>query len=235
MDTFAILVLFAGIVAMDTTSGPQLLISEPVVSCSLAGFIFGMPEAGLKMGILFQLFWLGYMPLGAARLTDGNMAAFISSASLLWASRISGPESRILESGIIPAVLFSILVGFIGLHMTQGVRKLNGIRNDATRQRLENGEPASITCTHFRGIGSSFIRGMFMGIVLIPSGAAVFGTIRFLPPKAVDALVRASFLIWGAVFASAIIFFWFKGIKRYFILGSVCGILWIMYLVLQKG
>ena len=90
MEVAAALIFVAGMVAMDTSSGPQCLISEPVVSCTILGILFGVPETGLKMGVLFQLLWLGYMPLGAARLADGNMGSFIAVASLISASVIYG-------------------------------------------------------------------------------------------------------------------------------------------------
>jgi len=235
MNTYAVLIFIAGIVAMDTTSGPQVLISEPIVSCSLLGFLFGIPETGLTMGALFQLLWLGYMPLGAARLTDGNMGAYISTAGLFTAGRIFGLHDDIMKAVVIPAMLYSIIVGYIGLRVTQSIRKLNGIRNDKMRQVLETGEEVSIKWYHVKGIGSSLVRGMIMGVILIPLGACLFGIITVLPLQVIHALMRSSFLIWGAVFASGIIFFWNRGIERYFLIGSIGGILWILFLLLGKG
>ncbi len=55
METYLVLFLLAGIVAMDTTSGPQILLSEPLVSCSALGLLFGNPETGLMLGTFFQL------------------------------------------------------------------------------------------------------------------------------------------------------------------------------------
>lgn len=87
MGLYPVLILWGGIVALDTTSGPQLMISEPIVSCSLLGVIFGAPETGLMLGILFQLLWLGYLPLGGTLFTDNSMAAYISTASVFAASQ----------------------------------------------------------------------------------------------------------------------------------------------------
>ncbi|MBN1293379.1 MAG: PTS sugar transporter subunit IIC [Candidatus Latescibacteria bacterium] len=228
MEAAALLLFVAGIVAMDTSSGPQCLISEPVVSCTILGILFGNPEMGLKMGVLFQLLWLGYMPLGAVRLTDGNMGAFIAVASMLSASVLFGFGSDQLLAAEVPSMLYAVLVAHIGMLMTTGLRKLNRIRNDTVRAQLAGGETVSITSTQLKGIASSFIRGLLMAVFLIPAGILLIGFIRYIPPAALTALVFTSLLIWGTVAASAMIFFWLKGRKRNLILGSIGGFVWML-------
>ena len=126
MQTYLVLIVLAGIVAMDTTSGPQVLISEPVVSCSALGLLFGRPEAGLLVGIFFQLLWLGDMPLGAARLTDSKMAAFIAASSLLTAAGIFNFTEETVIAAVFPALFFGLIAGVIGLRLTTLLRNING-------------------------------------------------------------------------------------------------------------
>ena len=76
MELFPVILILAGIVAMDTTAGPQLMISEPIVACTVLGLLLGRPELGIMLGILFQFLWLAYLPLGGSGFTDNNMAAF---------------------------------------------------------------------------------------------------------------------------------------------------------------
>ena len=234
MEILAVLILMAGIISMDTTSGPQVLISEPVVSCSLLGIIFGIPETGLKIGILYQLLWLGYMPLGAVRLSDGNMAAFISTAGLFTASRIFGIDGNAMKAAVIPSMLYAVIVAYIGLRLTHSVRKLNGKRNDRCRSHLEKKEMFSITKCHLRGIGISFLRGIVMAVVLIPVGTLIIRFIWMMPSIMISILAYSSLFIWGSVSASAIVFFWLKGRQRTLLLGSVGGIIWMLFFVLQK-
>ncbi len=54
MEITLVLILMGGIVALDTTSGPQMLISEPIVTCSTLGLLFGRFETGLIMGMFFE-------------------------------------------------------------------------------------------------------------------------------------------------------------------------------------
>ena len=232
METYAVILVAAGLIAMDTTGGPQMLISEPVVSCSMIGLLFGKPELGLGTGVLFQLLWLGYMPLGATRLIDGNMAAFISTAGLFSASRIFGLDDGLIKAAIIPAMLFGVVTGIIGLHATQAVRRINGRRNESFRLQLGAGDTVSVAKTHVTGICSSFIRGVLMAVVLVPVGALLFGSLRFLPQQAADIMSHASLFVWGVVSASAIVFFKLKEKRRYIVLGSIGGLLWTLFRIL---
>ena len=100
MEVYLLIALLAGIVSMDTTSGPQFLISEPIVSCPIIGFLLGAQETGLTMGIFFQLLWLGYLPLGTVHFIDSNMADFISTASLISAERFFIFEGCIHRIGL---------------------------------------------------------------------------------------------------------------------------------------
>ena len=155
METYLVLILLAGIVAMDTTSGPQLLISEPIISCLIIGILFGKPQTGFMLGMFFQLLWLGYMPLGAVSFIDGNMAALISTASLFTAEKVFEFTETLSKAAVIPAMFYAVLVGITGLYLTRIIRKRNSRRSEKLILRLETGEIPSITMWHFAGVGSS--------------------------------------------------------------------------------
>ena len=55
MDFWTELILisfFGGIVALDTTASWQVMISQPLVACTVIGFMFGDPQLGFLIGIL---------------------------------------------------------------------------------------------------------------------------------------------------------------------------------------
>ena len=223
-----LLLLLGGIVSMDTTSGPQVMVSEPLVSCSLLGILLGMPVIGLLMGIVFQLLWFDYMPLGAVRLTDNNMASFISTASLLTAAKVYGFDNTIMRAALLPSMLFGIAVGFSGLYLTDFIRKRNGMRSEEIVSSLERGERPSLGMNHFFGIGASFLKGVLMALAFVPVGAYVCGLVRHLPLKAVHGMGVGSYIIWGTVAASALHFYWQYSKRRYFLIGSIGGFLWLL-------
>jgi PTS system mannose-specific IIC component len=228
MQPYLVLVVLAGIVAMDTTSGPQILISEPVVSCSVLGLLFGRPETGLLIGTIFQLLWFGSLPLGAVRLTDSNMAALICTASLFSAAEIFDFTVKTLQTAIIPALLFGLVCGMVGLQLTTGLRRINGRRSERMVFRLERGDILSISRWHFVGVVSSFLRGALMAVVLVPIGTIVCGLTSFIPGSIVNGISYAVPMIWGIVCASAVFVYWSRGIKKPLCVGFAGGFLWIL-------
>lgn len=228
MITVVAVLIMAGIVAMDTTGGPQLLVSEPVVSCLIVGSLFGAPHTGLLMGLMFQLLALRYMPLGAARLHDGNMGAYVATAGLLSAISRYDLTGTYETAMIVPALLYGDFAGYLGKLLTNAVRRLNGRRSERLIGLVESGADVSISVWHFAGIGLSFMRGIVMAILLIPLGTAICGLVRFVPDNLLHGLHYATLLVWGPVTAAAVVYFWMKGTHRYLLAGAMCGLAWLM-------
>jgi mannose/fructose/N-acetylgalactosamine-specific phosphotransferase system component IIC len=228
MELYPVLLVMAGIVTMDTTAGPQFLVSEPFVSCSLLGLLFGNIEAGLTLGILFQLLWFGYLPLGTVHYTDSNLAAFISTASVFTAADFFGFEGVLLNASFVPAMLLAVIIGNFGLYIRNLERRLNGERSDSIIKRLENGEQPSIAVAHMTGIGIAFFKGVMMTLLFVPLGTILIGFLRFLPSPLLNAMAEASMMVTGAAAASAVMFYWVKRRHRYIFAGLVGGFLWIL-------
>ena len=235
MGIYLALLLIAGFVAMDTTSGPQVLVSEPIVTCSALGLLFGNPEMGLMLGIIFQLLWIGYLPLGGERSPDNNMAAFISSASLFSAAEIFGFEGIAMRAAMIPIMLYSVFIGVIGLHIRNFERRINGLYTETLLSGFERGENPSIMWRHFAGISSAFLKGIIMALLFVPIGIMICWLIRYLPLSLIESMSKAPFIIWGTVSASAILFYWAKGKPGFIIAGSAGGFIWILFMLVQKS
>jgi mannose PTS system EIIC component len=224
MELWAVLALIGGIVSMDTTSGPQVMISEPLVSCTLVGLLFGMPATGLLLGIVFQLQWFDYMPLGAVRFTDHNMAAFIATASLLMAGTVYGTGGHFLQKGVIPAILFGVFVGYLGLQTTAYIWRRNDRVGEHLVKAIQDGRTSDVVRVHLMGIGMPFLKGVLMTILFIPAGTFVCGLVRHIPARLDDAFTLGSLMIFGTVAASAIHFHWLNaGKRRALLIGSIGG------------
>ena len=235
MQIYLLLMVLAGIVAMDTTAGPQILISEPVASCTLVGFLFGKPEMGFMIGMLFQLIWFDYMPLGAVRFTDSNMAALISTVSLFSAERFFGFTESATKVAIIPALLYGVATGFIGLYLTTQIRHIRSRFSESIVFRLERGEKVSVAGFHLAGLSLSFLRGVFMALLLIPAGTIFCGLLTFLPVSFVGGLSSAIPMMWGTACAAAFTLYWIKGDKKPLLLGVIGGFVWVLMIIGRHG
>ena len=65
-----IIILFS----FDTTLFLQSMISQPIISCQIIGFLVGNYELGLAVGGVTQVFYLAYLPIGGAKIPDPQIA-----------------------------------------------------------------------------------------------------------------------------------------------------------------
>lgn len=228
MERYAALILFSGIVELDTTCGPQILVSEPIVTCTVLGLLFGNPALGLLLGILFQFLCLGYLPLGGEQFTDVNMAAFIATASLFTASRLFGLEGTALHAAMTPVMIYGVGIGRLGISLRNAERRMNGARSVKYIEALGAGMQVSPARTHLAGMATAFCKGVLMTLVLVPVGAVLCGIVKYVPDMALTSMATAPLLVWGAVSASATGFYWKKGRSPFIVAGSVGGILWVL-------
>lgn len=73
MDDPVRLLLLLGwgvLVGLDLVSVPQAMIARPLVAGTVAGWIAGDVQTGLRVGLLLELFALDVLPVGASRYPD---------------------------------------------------------------------------------------------------------------------------------------------------------------------
>jgi len=181
--------IWGGIVAMDTTAALQLMISHPLVSCSVIGILLGNFPLGFFIGILLELPWLYEMPVGTARFAEGNVG---STAAATVAIHLVNETGR-TEVGICLAVLVGVLVSIIGGALVVFMRHQNArlVEGLLKRQRLA---PQSITRHQLMGVSIAFM----LGAVLTATSLYFFGYLILPPfisflPVSVDAALSPVF------------------------------------------
>ncbi len=230
MEIAVILLLFAGFIALDTTGGPQVLISEPLVSCSIVGYILGSTDTGLMIGMMFQLLWFGYLPLGAVRIPDSNLAAFITAVSLITVRSLFQMDAVEQIAAVVPALLVGIAAGFAGSKLIAYARRRNAVMSDRLLDRLERNKDIAIERSHFLGMMRSVLRGMLIFLVLTPVSMAGCAAIILLPEGLKASLASSVPILWGTACASAAIVSIMKGNSRQLAIGAIGGIVWLMLL-----
>lgn len=110
-----------GAFALDSTIAFQMMISSPLFTGPLIGWLLGDFWLGFEMGFLFQLLWLGRIPAGAARVPEGNVASMIATALVLL-NRHNGFPNTTLTLVFFEGILLSLL----GAIITIWYRKING-------------------------------------------------------------------------------------------------------------
>lgn len=146
-----VLAVLGGALAMDQTSLGQLMLSRPLVSATLAGWILGAPGAGLAAGALLEVLVLPAFPVGGARFPEGGPAGVVAAVAA--SGGPSGPTAAGLAVGVGLGALWAVL----GSWSIQSLRRLNERfavvpgEGPLGARRVVSGHLAALACDFLRG------------------------------------------------------------------------------------
>ncbi len=169
MDFFPeilIISFIGGLIAIDTTTGWQVMISQPVVSCPVIGLIFGDPHLGVWMGILLELPWLINIPLGGVHGSEGNLGAVVAVALSLY---LKFNEINTENIVVIISVIYSLIISRVGIFLVEYMRKANLILIHLADRAALRGDLKKITWLNLTGLFYSFL----LGFSLVGAGFAL--------------------------------------------------------------
>ncbi len=148
-----LLVGWGTLVALDLVSVPQAMIARPIVAGAVAGWICGDLDAGLRVGLLFELFALDVLPVGAVRYPDYGPATVVATALAAGA-----PWQFALG---LSAALGLVLAVLGGLSL-QLVRRLNARAIQHRAAALAAGESPAIRRLQYGGLLRDALRGALL-------------------------------------------------------------------------
>jgi len=172
--------LVSGLLALDTTAILQSLVSQPLVACTILGWLADSPELGLKIGFLLQLLWLGDLPVGAAKIPEGNVGSMVGAliAFNLLEFQYSHPHLLIFL-----VVLYALLFSYIGTKSIRIIRNWNIRLFDKALAAAASGEASVLAKINITAL---FIHFALMSLVIYlaaVTGEALFSVIlRMIPP-----------------------------------------------------
>jgi mannose/fructose/N-acetylgalactosamine-specific phosphotransferase system component IIC len=151
--------LLGGVVGLDATSFPQMMLSRPIVSATLTGLLFGRPAAGLLLGALLEVFALLILPFGAARYPEsGTSAAAAASAYAATTDLVNNHQALLL------AVVFALAWEQIAGASVIFTRRIN----ERLVRGREGSEPLAadqVSQRHLLAIGIDFVRGAWAVLI----------------------------------------------------------------------
>lgn len=150
------LLLWGTLAGLDLVSVPQAMISRPLVVGTVAGWLIGDVEAGLRTGVLFELFALDVLPVGAVRYPDygpATVAAVALGAGAPW------------ELGLGVSAALGLALAMIGGWSLQFVRRLNARAIQRRAAALAAGESSAIRGLQYSGVLRDALRGFVLTLV----------------------------------------------------------------------
>lgn len=184
-----LLALLGGVVALDATSLGQLMLSRPLVSATLAGWLVGAPAQGAVVGAVLEVLHLGVLPVGAARYPEPGPPAVAAGA--VWA--LSGGSGQVLVLVLLFALAWEWLCGV----SVQRLRQFN-TRFSVGETTLEV-DPSAVERHHLAAMLADLVRGVAMTV----AGIGLLGAAVALLPQGAAAS-RLAPLVVGAVTAAGL-------------------------------
>lgn len=215
--------LFGGIVSADTDAAWQSMISQPLISCAIAGMLMGNFVMGFTAGILLQLPYLIEMPVGGAKVSLGVLGAYVAAG--LAVNTDQGSAGLIL----LFSLLYGVFLSWISIPLLKWSRKLNLLLVRRADLAAEQGNLAQITRLNFFGLLNAFFFGIwfsaiffFLGKYIMLSGLNNF---PFKPQISLE-LLKPTLL--GAGLGAMFWLFLKKKTFRYALWGSFLSVILLL-------
>ena len=207
--------LLGGALALDATSVGQLMLSRPLATGLLAGWLAGDVAAGFLAGVILEIYLLVAFPVGGARFPEGATATVVAAVT---AATHEGPGALALAVGL------GLVWGQIGGWTISGLRNLNGwIAPDPMRPSLP---PRRVVSGHLLAVLLDFVRGALVtGTGIWFAGLAVERLAGRWPLGQPD---TTGLLLVGAAVSGGILLRSFGGFQRrraLFVAGLAAGVL----------
>lgn len=170
------LVLWGTLVGLDLVSVPQALLSRPLVAGAVAGCLAGDVSAGLRVGVLFELFALDVLPIGAVRYPDygpATVAAVALCAGAPW------------ELGLGLSAALGLVMAVVGGWTLQLVRRSNARAIQQRAAALAAGQSSAIRRLQYGGLGRDAARAAGLTIGGLVLAWALARWVRLDRPTAV--------------------------------------------------
>jgi PTS system mannose-specific IIC component len=160
--SWLLLLLWGTVVGLDLVSVPQALLARPLVAGTVTGLLLGDLEAGLRVGVLLELFALDVLPVGASWYPDYGPATVGATA---YAAAVPGWE---VSLGIACAI--GLVVGLAGGASLQWLRHRVVRDLNAHTDALAAGRGDAIRALQYRSLARDALRSA--GLTLLALGLA---------------------------------------------------------------
>lgn len=163
------LLVWGSLVGLDLVSVPQAMISRPLVAGTVAGWLAGDMEAGLRIGVLLELFALDVLPVGAVRYPDygpATVAAAAMGAGVPWE----------VSLGISTAM--GLVLAVLGGWSLQVVRRWNARAIQRRAAALAAGESSAIRWLQYGGLLRDAVRGFLLTLLGLLLASMITDSVR---------------------------------------------------------
>jgi mannose/fructose/N-acetylgalactosamine-specific phosphotransferase system component IIC len=185
-------------------------LSQPIVAGTIIGAIFGNISMGIFLGAIFQLIFLGGLPVGKDIPPDAQSAGLIGCGAYFLLCQVNSPGHSLFL-----AVVIGLLGAIIGGAMEILIRRYN----ERLYWAFLRNEDHLYWC-HFAGLLTAFLRSLslFLPIFILAN--------LLIVPSVFPQLTKELLIIIGMSvgMANGIYLFMKRANFFYFVFGGLCGL-----------
>lgn len=139
-------IALGGVAALDATPVAQSLLSQPLVTGTLLGLVWGDLHTALETAIVLQIFAASTMPVGARTPEDYAVGGVVGTTlALILASQESFELAR--QGSVLLGVLAGMLSATLGMRFIKWQRRRNEALGNWCEGRLHEGDEAALGAT----------------------------------------------------------------------------------------
>jgi mannose/fructose/N-acetylgalactosamine-specific phosphotransferase system component IIC len=205
------LALISGGLILDKYSFAEFGLSQPIITGTIIGALFGDVNTGIFLGAMIQLIFLGGLPIGGDIPPDGPAAGIVGTGTYFFLRTVNSPEHSLLA-----AVVLAMTAGLVGGATEIYVRRIH----EYLYRCFENRKGRLMGC-HLAGLATAFTRGSLLCLPFFLI-AQIIVVPEFFPQLNRDLLIMVAV---GIGLANSIYFFVKRTTILYFIVGMICGLI----------
>ncbi len=223
MDSSLILFcLMGGIVYADTDAVGQFMISQPLIACTVAGWLLGSTTIGFTVGVLLQLPYLVEIPIGGAKIPQGNLGAFVAAGLATMLTQLHPHKANLV---LMSAILIGVFLSSQTIPLQDLLCKFNRMLLHRADRAAEHGNLGQLTVVNYVGVLAAYLFG---GLLVAVFSLAGYYVCRFfleaLPANLESRMGLLKPVLLGAGFGAVLWHFLTRNTLKFTVVGTLVGV-----------
>ena len=224
-------ILLGGVAALDATAVAQTFLSQPLVTGTILGALWGDWRTALQVAIVLQILAASTFPVGARTPEDYAVGGVVGVGTALALSQ-SHPFTIARDACALLGVLVGLLTATVGAGLLKWQRRQNEGLSRWCEERLQMGDEGALAAAQRAAVVLAFAAGVAYCAVCL--AAAVVGLQRLVAMESLW-LARAWHLaqpLWlGLGLAQLLHAFVQRRLSRIAVFGGALIAAWLAYVV----